>query len=210
MNSKTEYFEDLKTIRKVMEESSRFLSLSGLSGIFAGLSALAGVLFAFLGILNGHLLFSGEFINSISPEEIPLIKMQLIVTAVVVLILAVSASVFFSFRTAAKKGVTIWTPVSRRLLVNLIIPLITGGIFISILFIRGDWMIIIAAMLIFYGLALVNAGKFTYSEVFYLGILQIITGLLSAIFPVYGLLFWCFGFGILHIGYGLLMFRKYQ
>jgi hypothetical protein len=65
-------------------------------------------------------------------------------------------------------------------------------------------------MLIFYGLALVNAGKFTYSEVFYLGLTEIITGLFAAVFPEYGILFWAFGFGLLHIIYGLLMYRKYE
>jgi len=65
-------------------------------------------------------------------------------------------------------------------------------------------------LLIFYGLALVDAGKFTYGEVFYLGILEIITGLVSAFFPSLGLFFWIFGFGVLHVIYGLVMYRKYE
>jgi hypothetical protein len=92
----------------------------------------------------------------------------------------------------------------------MLIPLVTGGIFIIILYIQNQWQFIIPAMLLFYGLALVNAGKFTYSEVFYLGLIEIVTGLFCAIFPVYGLFFWCFGFGLLHIGYGIIMYRKYE
>ena len=64
--------------------------------------------------------------------------------------------------------------------------------------------------LIFYGLALLNAGKFTYGEIFYLGILEIITGLIAALLPSQGLIFWIVGFGILHIVYGLVMYRKYE
>jgi hypothetical protein len=103
-----------------------------------------------------------------------------------------------------------WTPVSKRLLISMLIPLVTGGIFIIILYIQNQWMLVVPAMLLFYGLALVNASKFTYSEVFYLGLIEILTGLLCTIFPVYGLVFWCFGFGLLHIGYGLTMYRKYE
>ena len=41
MESKN-YQEDLSHIRSMMERSSRFISLSGLSGVFAGLVALLG------------------------------------------------------------------------------------------------------------------------------------------------------------------------
>jgi len=103
-----------------------------------------------------------------------------------------------------------WTPVSKRFLVSMIVPLISGGILILIVFIQKQFNLIIPFMLIFYGLALVNAGKFTYSEVFYLGLLQIISGLAATIFPEYALIFWTFGFGFLHIAYGLLLYRKYE
>jgi predicted lysophospholipase L1 biosynthesis ABC-type transport system permease subunit len=43
--------DELKTIRKIMEESTRFLSLSGLSGIFAGFFAIAGAMVAWFIIL---------------------------------------------------------------------------------------------------------------------------------------------------------------
>jgi hypothetical protein len=92
----------------------------------------------------------------------------------------------------------------------MMIPLITGGLFIILLLVQNHVQLIVPGMLIFYGLALVNAGKFTYGEIFYLGLLEIITGLFSTLFPALGIYFWTFGFGFLHIVYGLFMYRKYD
>jgi hypothetical protein len=210
MESKQEYFEDLKTIRKIMEESSRFLSLSGLSGIFAGLAALAGGIIAFTVFLHGNLFDNGEFYRNLSPGNLKNLKLQLFIDAVLVLVLAVGASLYFSYRKSKKDGVRIWTPVSKRMLTSLLVPLVTGGILILIFFFREYWQFLIPSMLIFYGLALVNAGKFTYNELFYLGLIEIMTGIAAILLPEYGIIFWGFGFGVLHIVYGISMYRKYQ
>ncbi len=202
--------DELKTIRKIMEDSSRFLSLSGLSGLFAGLFAIAGALAAWFLILNKGSIHYDEYFHSLSSKETSILRLQLIGDALAVLFLSVASSLWFSSRKAEKAGKNLWTPVSRRLLVNFIIPLATGGIFVLILLLQNHVQLIVPGMLIFYGLALINAGKFTYSEVFYLGLLEIITGLTSSIFPAIGILFWVFGFGILHIIYGFFMYRKYE
>jgi len=199
MDSITNSADDLKTIRKIMEESSRFLSLSGLSGIFAGSYAIAGALVAWLFILPDHPAMD----NSV-------LRFQLIIVALSVLILSIATSLYLSGRKAKKAGKSIWSPVSRRLLLNLLIPLVSGGCFTIILLFRNDIQLIVPGLLIFYGLALVNAGKFTYGEVFYLGILEILTGLFAALFSDQGIWFWVFGFGILHIVYGFIVYRKYE
>jgi hypothetical protein len=147
---------------------------------------------------------------SLSIKETNTMKILLIIDAILVLIIAIGVSIYFSYKKSIRQGLKMWTPVSKRLLINLLVPLITGGIFIIILFIENQWQLIVPAMLIFYGLALVSAGKFTYNEVFYLGIFEILAGLCSAIWPEYGIFFWCFGFGVLHIAYGLFMYRKYE
>jgi len=210
MDSKSSYFEDLKIIKKVMEESSRFLSLSGLSGLFAGLIALAGATVAGLLIMKPGILLTDEYFTGLSAGSSGMQRGLLIIDAMLVLVAALGISVYLSYRRALRQGLKIWTPVSKRLLVNLLIPLATGAIFIIILYVQHQWHLIIPAMLIFYGLSLVSAGKFTYSEVFYLGLSEILTGLLCAVFPGYGFFFWCVGFGFLHIAYGLFMYRKYE
>jgi hypothetical protein len=210
MEKKADYSEDLKTIRKIMEESSRFLSLSGLSGLFAGLLAIAGGCIAHFGILKNKTFAVTESLVPLSVKEISSIEVQLISVALLVLFFALTSAFYFSYRKARLRGQKIWTPVSKRLLMNLFIPLIAGAFFILILYSAQQWLLIVPAMLIFYGLALISAGKFTYNEVFYLGLAELLTGFISAMFQDFTVLFWIFGFGVLHIAYGLFMYRKYE
>jgi hypothetical protein len=210
MENNPEYIEDLRIIKKVMEESSRFLSLSGLSGIFAGLTALAGVAVAVFAFLDGDFILSDEMFSGKSLSEINQIKVGLTLLAGTVLILSIALSLWFSWRNSVKKSQRMWTPVSRKLLTNLIVPLVAGGIIIVIFLIHKDWQYILPSMLIFYGLSLVSATKFTYNDIFYLGLIEILSGLAAAALPSYGIIFWSFGFGLLHIVYGLLLYRKYE
>lgn len=202
--------EDLKTIRKIMEESTRFLSLSGLSGVFAGVFALSGAIIAWLLILDQKATLTDSYLAALSDQEAFELAVRLSVVALLVLCLSVFFAFYFSIRKAKQTGKKIWTPVSKRLLINLVVPLLTGGLFVLIVLIQKHYSMVVPAFLIFYGLALVNAGKFTYNEVFYLGLLEIITGLFSLFLPGAGLLFWSFGFGVLHLAYGLFMYRKYE
>ena len=167
--------EDLKTIRKIMEDSTKFLSLSGLSGIFMGLFAIAGALVAFVLIPGNGMMLFNESLKTSTNDGTSAVALKLILDALVVLVLSVISAFYFSFRKARRSGKAFWTPVSKRLLFNLFIPLIAGGAFSLILIIQRHGELIIPVFLIFYGLALINAGKFTYSEIFYLGISDIFT-----------------------------------
>jgi len=210
MKSDSKSIEDIQAIRKIMEESSRFLSLSGLSGVFAGVIAIAGALVAYFFILDNGSIQYNEYIGSISEKGMIAHKWQLLAVATIVLVLSVLFSFYFSIKKAKRDGKNFWTPVSKRLFLNLLIPLTTGGVFVIALMFQNNIQLIVPCFLIFYGLALVNAGKFTFGEIFYLGILEIVTGLVSAFIPSWSLIFWIFGFGILHIIYGLVMYRKYE
>jgi len=210
METNSKSAEDIKTIRKIMEESSRFLSLSGLSGVFAGIFAITGAIVAYFFILKNGSIHYDEYFRSLSLKETIAIRWQLILDAAFVLGFSVLSALYLSIKKAKREGKYFWSPVSKRLVINFLVPLITGGAFAIILLIQNHIQLIVPGLLIFYGLALVNAGKFTYGEVFYLGILEIITGLVSAFFPSLGLFFWIFGFGVLHVIYGLVMYRKYE
>ena len=210
MENNSKSVDDIRAIRKLMEESSRFLSLSGLSGVFAGLFALAGAMAAYFLILKNGTIHYDEYFRSMPAKETSMLRLQLMADAAIVLILALAGSLHFSLKKAKREGKSLWTPVSKNMLLNMFVPLLTGGLFVIILLIQNHIQLIVPGFLIFYGLSLVSAGKFTYGEVFYLGVLEIITGLISAFFPSQGLLFWIFGFGILHIVYGLVMYRKYE
>jgi hypothetical protein len=210
MKNDSKSIEDIKAIRKIMEDSSRFLSLSGLSGVFAGVTAIVGALVAYFFILDNGSIQIEDYLRSLSSKEALVLRWQLLADAAVVLVLSVLFALYFSMKKAKKDGKNFMAPISKRLLINLLIPLITGGVFIIVLLLQDYIQLIVPAFLIFYGLALVNAGKFTFGEIFYLGILEIITGLVSAFVPGQGLIFWIIGFGVLHIIYGLTMYRKYE
>lgn len=197
---------ELASIRSLMERSSKFLSLSGFSGVMAGIYALIG---AFIGyrIVNEKY---GSFAISDSYTDNSMIYHQLIMIAVLILLLSVSSGLLLSIRQAKKKGENYWNPVSRRLISSMLIPLFTGGLFIIILFLRLEYDLIASACLIFYGLSLISASQYTFSDVKWLGFCQIILGLLAALIPASGPLFWVIGFGLLHIIYGTVMHFKYN
>ena len=194
----TDYLKDITEIRSIMERSSRFISLSGLSGVMAGVYALAGAYVAHL-IVQDYRANHNEYVVT-----------YLMTVAAVVLLLAVGTGVFLTTRRARAQGATIWDATAQRLLINLLIPLVVGGLFSLILVARGMVGIIAPSMLIFYGLALVNASKYTLTDIRYLGFAEIGLGLLAALLPGYSLLFWALGFGVLHIIYGTLMYYTHE
>jgi len=199
------YIDDLKLIKEIMNRSSRFISLSGLSGVFAGIYALIGALLVYLTVYsNQNYLQYREAI--LSSENIII----LLVIAVVTLSLSIGTGVFFSKIKAKKDNEKLWNLQAKRLLINLFIPLIAGGILSLILLFKGYIGIIAPLTLIFYGLALVNASKYTLKEIRSLGMVEIVLELLAAQFIGYGLIFWSIGFGILHIIYGIAMHLKYR
>ncbi|MBP6979099.1 MAG: hypothetical protein PHD61_10600 [Bacteroidales bacterium] len=202
--------EDLQAIRDIMERSSRFLSLSGLSGIFAGIIALVGAAIAWIFILDmGHVQYD-EYLQIPGVKASSGIRLYLVLDALLILALAVAGAAFFSQRKARKAGQRLWTNATRRLIIHLMIPLVAGGIFVLILVLHNSWGLAASAMLIFYGLALVNAGKFTFSEIHYLGLTEIVLGILAGFFPHYGLLLWTIGFGLMHIVYGSVMYYRHE
>jgi hypothetical protein len=199
------YIEDLNEIKEMMNKSSKFISLSGLSGISAGVIALIGAYFAWTTVYSktGYQNFDRAFI---SWDQLIL----LLVIGFTTLILAVGFGIFFTRLKTKKTKQNIWDTQTKRLLINLFIPLLSGGAFCLLILLKGYVGLIAPLTLLFYGLALVNASKYTLTEVRSLGILEIILGLVATYFIGYGLIFWCIGFGVLHIVYGIIMEVKYR
>ncbi|GHT50630.1 hypothetical protein FACS189440_18390 [Bacteroidia bacterium] len=193
--------EDIKVIREMMEKSSKFLSLSGLSGVMAGITAIAGAAFAYFYLLRDPSLTG---YNHWQETGI------LLADALTVLLISIGFGIYFSRKKAKKHKQKLLNSVTKRAMYNLAIPLITGGIFSLVFLWRGDIELVAASTLIFYGLALVNASKYTLDEIHYLGITEIVLGLLAAVFLHNGIWFWTAGFGFCHIFYGLAMYYKYD
>ncbi len=200
MESK-DYLKDITEIKDMMSKSSRFISLSGLSGIMAGIYALIGAAYAYWLVTNsarGYLILDGQIFNLVL-LDLALIALFSMVTAY-----------FLTARKAKKNGEKMWDASSIRLVVNFLIPLVTGGIYILIKLWSNHYGLTGSLMLIFYGLALINASKYTLGHVRYLGFAEIILGLICAAFPGYGFWLWVIGFGFLHIIYGSLMYFKHE
>jgi hypothetical protein len=210
MDQKQE-LEALRDIRNMMERSSRFISLSGWSGIAAGICALAGAFFAYNVISQGGSasLRSVKDLNDfISLKEF--MGHRLFFIAAITFIAAFISSFSFTYFKSKRKNVPLWDATSKRLMINVAIPMIAGGFFLLRMVQMGYFGLIAPGCLIFYGLALVNASKYTLGEIRYLGYCQIILGIINCWNMGYGLYFWAGGFGILHIIYGVLMWTKYE
>lgn len=195
--SEQDYLKDISEIKNLMNRSSRFISLSGLSGIFAGVYAITGAVIAYVFIFPepGENLYLHSFD----------FKLLLALLASVAILSIVTAYLLTS-RKAKREKVKVWDTTTRRLLLNFLIPLVTGGLYILIKLNGQHYGLTAALMLIFYGLALVNASKYTIGNVKYLGYAEIVLGLICAALPGYGFWFWVLGFGVFHIIYGGIMY----
>ena len=207
MNEQQQSLETLQDIKRMMERSSRFISLSGLSGISAGLCALAGA-WLVVGKLVSYKAAVQQTGDAVAARAV--LIHELILIATVVFIAAFVSAFFFTYLRSKKSGIAVWGTASRRLMVNVAIPMAVGAIVIYRLLQLGQYELLSSSCLIFYGLALVNASKYTLGEVRYLGYGQIILGTINLWVAGYGLIFWATGFGFLHIVYGLLMWYKYE
>ncbi|WP_417867382.1 hypothetical protein [Xanthomarina gelatinilytica] len=196
-----DYLKDITEIKQLMNKSSRFISLSGLSGVLAGIYAIIGATVAYWlveGYSDGTLILEGKTYGLVL-LDLALIAFLSIVTAVVL-----------TTKKAKKQDEKVWDNTSKHLVVNFLIPLLTGGIYILIVLNQQKYGLTAALMLIFYGLALINASKYSIGNIRYLGIIQTILGLICALFPDYGFWIWVLGFGVMHIIYGLWMHIKFD
>jgi hypothetical protein len=184
--------QDLKEIRKLMERSTRFISLSGLSGILAGIYALVAIW------------LTRKYFLPMGATDL------IAITALVVLGFSLATATLLSRRRAQRQGIQILNSTVQLLLFHLLTPLLVGGILSLILLEKNHVDLIAATQLIFYGLALINASKYTAQYVQTLGFIEIFIGLFAAYFTAYSLELWGLGFGVVHIVYSTIIYWKYE
>ncbi len=210
MDNIKEQLKDISHIRNMMERSSKFISLSGLSGVIIGVAALAGAAMAKYKLSDEYT--SGEvqtIWNSYFLQNLNNYSFY-ILDAVIVFIVAIGAGIIPTVARAKKQKQDIFTPVAFRMFYNLFIPVLVGGVFCLILINYSLFALIAPSMLIFYGLALINASYYTIDDIRYLGYIEIVLGLVNGFYASQGLFFWAFGFGVMHIIYGLYLYYKYE
>jgi hypothetical protein len=203
MKEEKDYLQDISEIRNMMERSSRFSLLSGISGVLAGIYALVAAYLAY----NTYIFNPKTYqlpINSIANFN------SLLVLASITLVMGLGTAILFSYWNSIKRKEKLWNASSRRLIINLFVPLITGGI-LMLIFISKDLIGLLApSSLLFYGIALFTASKYTFDDIRFLGIIQISLGLLSAYFIELSMIFWAIGFGLVHIIYGIYIYYRYE
>ncbi|PSL49654.1 hypothetical protein CLV51_101989 [Chitinophaga niastensis] len=203
-----QHLQALSDIKRIMERSSRFISLSGLSGISAGISALVGAAIARNWLVDYYTRW--EKTGAYNDADYASLKVHLIALGLCVMVVALCGGTFFTWRRARKNKLSIWDVTARKVLFNVAIPLAAGGAFIAGLLYNHLEPLVAPTCLVFYGLALINASKYTLPDVRYLGICETILGIVNLFFLRKGLYFWAVGFGLLHIIYGALMWWKYE
>lgn len=210
MKDPKESIQDIKAIRQMMEQSSKFLSLSGLSGVAAGTFAIIGAAFAYFVVLNQGQHIYNEYMQGLKSTSTQYVRIGMVATACGVFVLAVTSAWYLSWRKAKKANAKFWTHAAKDVAWNLISILAIGGIFSIILIYHENIRLVASVMLIFYGLALLMASRYTQRDIKYLAYTEIALGLLAGIFLNYGLIFWALGFGVFHIIYGIVMYIKYD
>lgn len=198
--------QELAEIKSMMERSTRFLSLSGLAGVLAGIYAFVGAGIAYYWIYFPDTTYGQEFASMNGGD----LQVNLMAVALVVLILAIGSAYLLSQQKSQRNSHQFWSPASKRFLLALFIPVCAGGLFSFALIHENAYQLIAATTLIFYGLGLINASHFTLGEIKNLGIGQLILGIIAAFFPDFGLICWALGFGVLHVIYGSMMYFKHD
>ena len=198
---------DIAEIRSIMERSTKFVSLSGFAGIGAGVVALIGAWAArAMFMADGVVLTYDTTTANLTPDT----RLSLVLLGVVVLVMALGIVWFFSRRIIRKHAQPVNRPLMRQLVLSCHVPVLLTSIMTLLTFYHGPLWTVVPSMLLFYGLGVFSAGSFTLGEVRTLGMIEILLGLTAALFPALGLYFWAAGFGVLHIVYGVLFFRKYR
>ncbi len=206
MDKDRDHLESITHIRSIMERSTTFVSLTGLSGVMAGLFGL--LTFVLVATKLGSVTISDGIINRIAAERD--IQYFLAVIALSALVVTLLTALILTVRKAKKKGEAIWNSVSRRFAAHMFIPLCAGGLFTTALVLQGQYQLVCPALLLFFGLALLNAARFVQMDMFWLGLVEISLGVIAAFWYEAGLILWAVGFGVSTMIYGILMYFKYE
>lgn len=194
--NKDKALESVFEIKELMEKSSKFISISGIAAILAGIYALVGAYIATQVITQDMCLPA-------TLESMAIIALSVLAAA------AVTAGIL-SYCKSKKTGQKFFSRLTYRALWNFSLPMLAGGVVCASILMRGYYDIMASVMLLFYGLALVNTSQITYSSVARLGYAFIYLGAVDSFWAGHSLLFWTIGFGGFHILYGILFYLRYE
>lgn len=203
--------EHLRVIRQTMERSTKYSTLSGLSGVLIGLVAIVGV------VVTNSIIRQAPAFTVRSQAELRSLNAfqhrqfaELAAIWTTVLVLAIAIDFVANKRRAARVGKTVMSPIGGHIILAAL-PAFFAGAVITYFFIMhnlafsvwGVWMLC-------YGLAICAVGLFSVKPVSVLGAAFVLAGAVTLLLPPSAQLpMMALTFGGFHIGYGILMARRH-
>ena len=210
MDPLEEQLEALRDIRNMMQYSKKFDHISGKAGIVVGSLALVIVASTYWLLEISPL--TPHYYNYLYAEsgKHNNVWWQLMGLYSFLLLVATWMGYHFAIKNAVQNGSDSFATPLRHLLRSTLYPLLSGGAVCLVLLYHQQEAWLAPLSLIFYGLAMVQAGQHSFSSLVILGIALILTGLFSAVFLPYALIGWAIGFGLLHIIFGSYIYYRYK
>ncbi len=192
--------ENLRVIRQTMERSTKYSTLSGLSGVLIGLSAIAGV-FATSRVL--HARYDAHQPLSSAYPELGLLWL-------IELALAVAIEFGCNKRRAKSIGKRVASPLGAHIIVAALPAFVAALALTAFFALHGLAALVWGIWMLTYGLAICAVGLFSVRPVSYLGAAFVLAGAVTLLLPTQLQLFMMgLTFGGFHIVYGVLMGRKH-
>ncbi len=192
--------ENLRVIRQTMERSTKYSTLSGLSGVLVGCVAIVGVW------LTYFLSRTGLPADGFAPHS--LLPLALIWSSV--LVLAIGIDFLANKRRAARVGKSVFSPLGWHIVLAAL-PGFLAGAALTVFFVQHGLLYSVwGAWMLCYGLAICAVGLFSIKPVSALGGAFVLAGMATLLLPArLGLPMMALAFGGFHIGYGVLMARRH-
>jgi hypothetical protein len=179
--------ENLRFIRATMERATSYTMVSGTGQAWVGVSALCAAWLA---------------TGSHQPKTWLLI--WLLEAALSVLI-----SVAMMFRKARAARLPLLTETGRRFLLSFAPAMLAGAVISGLLYQLGQYSLMPGIWLLLYGTGVVASGTYSARILPVMGLCFMVLGVMALLLPGWGNLLMAGGFGGLHLGFGLLIARKY-
>lgn len=196
--------EELAAIKSMMEQSTRFLSLRGLAGILAGIYSLFAAAIAYYWIYYPRYPVGNELLVVYQNGTLT----YLVLLGLGLILVTLCSTWILSRQKSKRMAHPLWMPASKRFVQALAIPVLAGGMFCIALIHQGQMILTFPVMLLFYGTGLLNAVNFSLSKLKYLGFGNLILGVTAGFLPAGGFILWVFGFGVLHLVFGGMIYFR--
>jgi hypothetical protein len=180
--------DNLRFIRDTMERASTFTAVPGLGGVLMGITALVAA------AISSFARTPGEWLGVWLAEGCA----------------AVAIGVWAMARKARRSQTDLFSGPARRFLLTLTPPLGAGAILTLALERAGQVTLLPGIWLLLYGAAVITGGAMSVRTVVTMGALFMLLGAAALASPAsWGTAYLAAGFGLLQIGFGIVIARRH-